>query len=202
MQVCIERFLKYVNKKESSCWEWIGSIQTKTGYGQFYLNKKNISSHRVSWILHEGEIPKGLCVLHKCDNRKCVNPDHLWIGNHKENTRDMIEKGRIFIQKSIMNDQQKSQCIQLYKKGIKKKEIASILGVNQKRVWKEVHKYFPHFRCIGTDNKKSKLTEIDVLEIRKSYIPYKMSCPMLAKKFSVNTTTIQRIIFRQTWKHI
>lgn len=87
---------KYV-KRESGCWEWNGPMHTK-GYGRFiYLvsgNKNIIRAHRFSWAIHNGEIPQGLLVLHKCDNRKCVNPDHLFLGNNDDNVRDMMDKGR------------------------------------------------------------------------------------------------------------
>lgn len=78
------------------CWEWRGYTH-KNGYG--YLGKDStkgstISSNRAAYIVSKGDIPEGLWVLHKCDNRLCCNPDHLWLGTPKENTRDMIAKGR------------------------------------------------------------------------------------------------------------
>lgn len=75
------------------CWYWTGAIY-KNGYGQIGFNRKHQTVHRLSYELHKGKIPKHLCVLHSCDNRLCVNPDHLSLGTHKENTKDMIKKGR------------------------------------------------------------------------------------------------------------
>lgn len=77
-------------KKTESCWIWKGKIGN-SGYGVF--NRKE-SSHRKSYELFKGEVEPGLCVCHTCDNPKCVNPDHLWIGTQKENITDSINKGR------------------------------------------------------------------------------------------------------------
>ena len=77
----------------SGCWEWIGHIRPN-GYGGAKLHGKSIGAHRLSWILFVGEIPYGMEVMHKCDNRKCANPEHLSIGTHQENVSDCIRKSR------------------------------------------------------------------------------------------------------------
>jgi hypothetical protein len=93
-----ERFWRFVNKlSDNECWEWTGN-KVPNGYGQFSLGKKSQGSegaHRVSWKLHnKAEIPHKWHVMHKCDNPSCVNPNHLTIGTAKQNTQDMIAKGR------------------------------------------------------------------------------------------------------------
>jgi len=92
------RFWRFVNKKsESECWEWQGQILS-SGYGRISLGAKSLGSegaHRVSWkLFNKADIPDGMFVMHKCDNPSCVNPHHLSIGTPKENTQDMIAKGR------------------------------------------------------------------------------------------------------------
>lgn len=83
-----ERFLNNVMWTES-CWIWMLS-ENHHGYGQH----EGQGAHRTSWELHRGVIPEGMLVLHKCDNRLCVNPAHLYLGTPKDNTQDMIRKGR------------------------------------------------------------------------------------------------------------
>ncbi len=86
------RFLAKVLKTES-CWIWQAAIGT-TGYGNFQYEGNIQGSHRVSYQLFKGSIPKNLCVLHTCDERSCVNPDHLWLGTKGDNARDAVAKGR------------------------------------------------------------------------------------------------------------
>lgn len=78
----------------AGCWEWVGS-KRRYGYGQVYFNGKSaVKAHRVAWELAYGPVSDGLCVLHKCDNTACINPDHLFLGSQLDNIRDMNLKGR------------------------------------------------------------------------------------------------------------
>jgi hypothetical protein len=84
---------------ESSCWEWTAG-KFSNGYGALWLDGKMQKAHRGAWTLVNGSIPKGeghhgTCVLHRCDNRACVRPDHLFLGSNADNVRDMTKKGRV-----------------------------------------------------------------------------------------------------------
>lgn len=87
-----ERFFEKV-KKTRTCWLWTASLNSN-GYGQINLNPGTGKAHRVSWEIHVGKIPKGIGVLHKCNNPICVNPYHLYLGTQADNVRDMFESGR------------------------------------------------------------------------------------------------------------
>lgn len=75
------------------CWVWVGGTY-RNGYGQATWQSGKISAHRLSWILHRGQIPVGMFVCHHCDNPPCVNPAHLFLGDAETNGRDMADKGR------------------------------------------------------------------------------------------------------------
>src|SRR4030043_361681 len=87
-----KRFWNKVNKTDD-CWIWTAYCNKKE-YGCFKFQDKSELAHRVSWIIHNGPIPNGLHVLHKCDNPPCVRPDHLFLGTDKDNANDRISKGR------------------------------------------------------------------------------------------------------------
>lgn len=87
----------------SGCWLWLGPIN-RQGYGMFSYwvkeqRNKHFRTHRLSYEMFIGQIPKGAHVLHKCDVPCCVNPNHLWIGNQKKNMKDMSNKKRSYNQR-------------------------------------------------------------------------------------------------------
>jgi len=133
-----ERFWSMVKRGgPDSCWEWQGRI-IKDGYGAFHLKGKRIIASRFAWILTYGEIPQGMCVLHKCDNPACVNPRHLFLGTPKDNMQDAVLKWR---KSGPHNGRTKLSWPQvdtirlLFQMGWSGYRLAKFFGVNYKTIW-------------------------------------------------------------------
>lgn len=90
-------FWHRVVKHSNGCWGWLGFVDSK-GYGRVNAwidgKRRSQGAHRISWFIHNGAIPEGMHVLHQCDNPICTRPDHLRLGTHAENMREMAERGR------------------------------------------------------------------------------------------------------------
>lgn len=92
-----EVFQRHIKKLENGCWIWTGLIRDDYGLIKYKINSKihQYRAHKFSYFLHKGEIPSGLLILHSCDNKLCVNPDHLTLGSDKKNAKDRVERGTI-----------------------------------------------------------------------------------------------------------
>lgn len=89
-----ERLERLSTKTTSGCIVWLGCKAGK-GYGVISSRNGQVYTHRASWIIANGQIPDGLCILHTCDNPPCINPDHLWLGTFKDNSQDAVSKKRL-----------------------------------------------------------------------------------------------------------
>ena len=148
-----EYFFKQISIENhiNNCWIWIGNCN-KQGYGKLTSKKKTWMSHRFSWMIYNGQIPPGLCILHKCDNPPCCNPDHLFIGTHKDNSKDMVIKKRnrddrgskhpmhklneqqvLKIRESIENGEQQSKLAIQYNVGP-----MTISNIKHRKSWKHI----------------------------------------------------------------
>lgn len=167
-----EDFYKNVTRI-GNCWIWKG-LKNESGYGMFSLNGRQSRAHRISYEIHIGAIPEGLFICHKCDNPACVNPDHLFSGTAKENSMDMMKKGR------NMHVTKPETLARGERNGTHTK---------------------PETVRRGTKIEWSKLTDNSVMEIRSKYANGE-SAPSLAKKHNVFLSTIYKVVYRKTWKHI
>lgn len=111
---------------ECGCWIWTGAT-VRDDYGCIIVDGKVIRAHRFSWQLHNGPIPKGLFVLHKCDTPSCVNPQHLFLGTQLDNIRDMLNKNR---KKLKVLNSDVPHIVELYKYGFTQTEIAKFYNVS------------------------------------------------------------------------
>jgi len=157
----------------SGCWEWAGNTNPK-GYGTFHRGGYQLA-HRWAYATLKAPIPRGLCVCHTCDNRACVNPDHLWVGTQQENIADMIAKGRDL------------------KYVGPRPWVAKFGDENPSRTHR-------HRMPRGEQTNTAKLTAGDVLEIRRigSSVPQ----TELAARYGVSQVNIGCVLLRKTWKHI
>jgi len=172
MKTIKQRFLEKINKRTpNGCWEWIGGCN-EYGYGRFWNGDRMVMAHRFSCKLFKDLIPEGKIVCHTCDNPRCVNPDHLWLGTQKENIRDAIRKGRL-----------------------DPKELNQPRGDNH---WSRKHPERMNQSC-GDNHYCSKLTEKIVMEAREEYSSG-TSIVVLANKYGVTDVAMGNAIHRKTWK--
>lgn len=140
-----DRLMSHVVINDASgCWEWQGS--KRGGYGRIIIGsrtdgtRKVVMAHRLSYEITYGEIPKGMEVCHSCDNRCCINPDHLFIGTHKDNMDDRDRKGRNISHKGEKNGRAKLNENDVYAIRTKRangstfQEIADEYGIHKKTV--------------------------------------------------------------------
>ncbi len=147
----MERFWSKV-EKSPDCWLW--KAATASGYGTFRgPDGLMIGAHRMSYILAYGAIPDGLQVLHTCDNKLCVRPDHLFLGTHQDNMDDMLAKGRQALGDRLRHPEQDGErnyncklsastvgrIRGLYHAGYRQCDIARVVGVPRPNVWVIVH---------------------------------------------------------------
>lgn len=205
--------LSYNSKMlKNGCIVWTGYVE-KTGYATMRFKGNRIKVHRASWIAHNGDIPDGLLILHKCDNRKCINPDHLFIGTQQDNMDDMKTKGRDnrvgvkgsknhntnidevdvkMIRQRFIDGESRKTLMCDYQLG--KTTLQSILS---NKSWKHVQ-LGSETALICQKGYAKKLTADDVRYIRKNY-KNPLTRQQAANKFGVSPGNIDLIIANKIW---
>lgn len=121
----------------TGCWEFIGCIQSN-GYARLKYGGKTQGAHRWSYIAFVGPIPETTDVCHKCDNRRCINPAHLFLGSRKDNMQDAVDKDRqakgFSLPQTVLSDDDKAKIVALAKSGMKRKDIAPLFGVSRQHI--------------------------------------------------------------------
>lgn len=125
---------------KSGCWIWTGAKRNKYNYGGICFNGKTTGVHRVSYELFVGSIPRGALVLHRCDVPSCFNPDHLFLGTHKDNVMDAIKKRRhVAVRgerhyKSKLTNKMVKKIRGLFMGGEKPRVLAGMFGVSRSAI--------------------------------------------------------------------
>jgi len=163
-----ERFWRKV-KKSTGCWNWTASCfkhprTREETYGCFWVGDKRektgkmATAHSIAWMLVKGEIKDGLKVLHKCDNPRCVNPEHLFLGTQMDNVQDMINKGRGKKQRGSkhynakLTEQEVKEIRSLYQRGTGRNNpgnsqmLAKKYGITQATIYDVMHKGWKHIK--------------------------------------------------------
>lgn len=141
----VDRFWRYLEKADGdSCWTLVGIEPDDKGYFRFQVSgsRKKIRAHVLSWIIHYGPIPaapgRGLFVCHKCDNRACVRPDHLFLGTNDDNINDMMKKNRqchgaAHKDAKLTEDSVRAIC-QMLSDGMRQNHVAHRFGVSYQTI--------------------------------------------------------------------
>ena len=196
----VERLKRRIKiNQKNGCWEWLGA-KYSNGYGAITITvdgkPRAKLTHRISYEVFCGPIPEGLCVLHKCDNPKCINPAHLFVGTYKDNMQDAKAKGRVASGRCHWTNTHPQKCL----RGILhwSRFHPERLAVGDRHNSRTHPELIPR----GELHWNSKLTEVDVIAIREAYATGKVTKTQLGLQFGVSRPMIYSIVNNESWKHI
>jgi hypothetical protein len=216
----IKRFWSYVSiRGVDDCWEWKVNLRPFQ-YARFKTGNEGYRSHRIAYFLGYGADPKELFVCHKCDNPRCCNPNHLFLGTPKDNTQDMVSKKRHNVGESKYFAKLTDKDIKDIRESIEfgnvicrryKVSKSVINNIRNRKAWNhlpvtktehsasDTRKQLTRTtQCCGSKHYEAKLTEAQVKQIRRA----KGTHRGIAKKFGISHTNVRNIKIRKTWKHL
>jgi hypothetical protein len=204
-EVIAERFWKFVDRPDEepdTCWTWSGT-QAWTGYGNF----DGHGAHRVSYWLAAGEEPGTLHVLHRCDNRPCVRPSHLFLGTHQDNMADMRAKGRA-AKNTTISDSQVQELRRRYLAGESSTDLSVAFGISRAQVGRIVTgesrgvAEAPQWKQRGLRNPRAKLTDDQVRKIRATYAAGGVTQRALAATYGIDQGYLSALINHKERKDV
>jgi hypothetical protein len=195
IQGAFDRLRRRIVVDGNGCWIWQGTV-SKDHYGHIKVGQKSVTTHRVSYLAVNGEVPRGKVIRHTCDVRQCCNPAHLVVGDHEDNTQDAVDRGRNRARRVLTADEvQKAR--DMWAGGATKRQVAEALKCHwyaasaaidaiqgEKRVG----------RPKGSRNHVVKVTEEMKAQIRQLYATGKHSQQSLAEQFGCDQTYVSLIV--------
>lgn len=207
----IKRFkTKFTKKSFRECWNWKTGLSSN-GYGKIKINRRTIGAHRIAYFLHYKIDPLGKLVCHHCDNPACCNPYHLFLGTYQDNRNDCVKKKRhAFGDKNGVRLH--PECLKRGNEHWTHKHPEKLLRGNNHWTRKFPHlvkrgdiagpHLHPERMARGEKNGSAKLTDKQILKIRKQFASGKIEQKQLVKIYKVSKSLISAIIIRKIWKHI
>lgn len=195
VQSAFDRLRERINVNASGCWIWQGST-TKGGYGQIKVGKTVRSTHRLAYEATKGAIPRGKVIRHTCDVASCCNPAHLIVGDHEDNTQDIVERSAQK-RRRVLHADEIAKALEMRSHGATKREVAEALACNWYTVSRALDEASPVpprvGRPKGSRNTVTRISEEAKQEIRKLYATGKYTQSALAAQFGCDQTYVSLI---------
>lgn len=193
-----ERLLSRISVDASGCFNWTGGL-TQSGYGRIMVSGRQMLAHRLSYeAFREKKVPDGLFVCHHCDNRKCVNPAHLFPGTPKQNTQDAVNKDRLCRgerhHEAKISDEQVAEMRRLYEGGMTKAQVARQFGVSHEHGWDLITNGRSHLNLPPVKNRgHAKKLSDDGVRLARSMRAEGLSYAEIGRRLGMTGHGIRRI---------